>query len=202
MITLSLDFPNEKLMPDDFNDFSCLLNSYEFIHWFKIIWSKIIPLTDYKDNIWESNLIYSYSNTEDMFEKLNDWNIKEAFYVVKKDNIFRFYIDKEINAWFIDIKKEINIVSWKVNKILNFIFGEVIDDPYMNQIVKKYLEETLWFKDMIESILKIINKGDNIVVKYNRYFEKKWWDPEADDYYNYGWAMNTYIEKIKKWDLI
>ncbi len=202
MINLSLDFSFGEEMPDNIIDFKKILDTREFQYWFKIVWLQIIPLTWYKDNIWESNLIYSYSDIEDMFERLNDWKIKESFYIVKENELFNFYIDKDVNAWLIEIKSEKSKVVWKITKVLNNIFWENISDPYVTKIVKTYLEDILWYKDMIQWILKITNKKDNIIVKYNRYYEKDWWDPEAEDYYTYGWAMNTYIEKIKKWDLI
>ena len=202
MITLALDFPNEQLMPDSFGDFFELLNNYEFTHWFKVVWSKIVPLSTYRNNVKGSDLIYSYDDLSKVYSKLNEWNIKETFYVLKNEDNFNFYIDSNINTGHINIVWEVKMTSWRIQNILNNIFWEKIDDIYIEEVINNYLEEVLWYKDRIVDILKIKSKWDYIIVEFEKYFEKKWWNPDDIDYYRYWWAMKTCIEKIKKWDLI
>ena len=88
------------------------------------------------------------------------------------------------------------------NKITSLLFWEIIEDPYIDQIIKKYLEVKLWFTDRIEWILKIKNHKNALTVSYHRYIEKKWWNKDDLDYDKYGNVFVLSKIKIKKEDLI
>jgi len=201
MIKLSLDFPNEKLMPSNLIEFEEVINNYEFNYWFKVIWKKIIPLSSYnKDKIIDNKLSYSFSYIWWVFEKLLEKNIKENYYVVNNKWKFDFYIDSTINekTTLQYIGNNYNII---VQNILDNIFWEILHDVYLDKIIEEYLEETVWIKDRVSQILSIKSKWKYIKVKFEEYLEANWWNPEDIEYVKYGWAFVTKTQKIKKRDL-
>lgn len=203
MITLSLDFPNEERFPDNAIELLKILDKYEFKYWFKVIWESIFPLSSYnKNDINENKLVYSFSDIFSVYKKLNESWIKKSFYVIRNKVDFCFYVDNDIDDWSIEVEKNISSHSKTIQFILDKIYWNEFNDPYINQIVKNYLEESLWFSERVSEILEIRNNNESIDVTFNAFIEKNGGAPKSEDYLKYGCGFIKTKKKIKKWDLI